>query len=135
METPKPKILYVEDTRFLQVIIKENLRESFDIFPVSNGIEALESMAKNNYDAILLDMHMPAVNGYQFLGMIKCTYDLLRDSDREDIRILGSDEAVKKALDGDYKHIPVIVMSTEGNKYKHGIMKLGAYKIITKPYI
>ncbi|PIN86062.1 hypothetical protein COV19_06955 [Candidatus Woesearchaeota archaeon CG10_big_fil_rev_8_21_14_0_10_44_13] len=129
----KPKILYVEDANLMQVIIAENLRLYYQIFPARNGLEALEKMAQEAFDAVLLDINMPELSGYQFLGIIRGTYGLLREDDRKKIEQRGEDY-VKKALQGAYKGMPVIVMSTDGMTNERRIMELGADAIVLKPY-
>ncbi|MEO9894352.1 response regulator [Aurantibacter sp.] len=57
-------ILIVEDNKINQVITKKMLTKkgiTSDI--ASNGHEAVELAGKNQYDAILMDIHMPGISG------------------------------------------------------------------------
>ncbi len=57
-------LLIVEDNKINQVITKKMLTKkemTSDI--ASNGMEAVELAEKNNYDLILMDIHMPGISG------------------------------------------------------------------------
>ncbi len=57
-------LLIVEDNKINQVITKKMLSKkdiTSDI--ASNGTDAIELTKKNNYDAILMDIHMPGISG------------------------------------------------------------------------
>lgn len=59
-------ILLVDDdsvNRLLGKVILEKFNCSFDI--ATNGHEALNRLEKNNYDIVLLDIHMPDINGIE----------------------------------------------------------------------
>lgn len=58
------RILIVEDNKINQVITKKMLEKkgvSCDI--ANNGLEAVAMVRKVNYDAILMDIHMPGISG------------------------------------------------------------------------
>ncbi len=66
------KILIAEDNEFNQ----EFFREIFELLKinaevVSNGMNVLEKLANNNYDAIFLDIHMPVLNGIETAKIIR----------------------------------------------------------------
>jgi CheY-like chemotaxis protein len=58
------KVLVVEDNRINQMITKkmlENKGMSCNI--IDNGEAAIESVRNNTYDLILMDVHLPGING------------------------------------------------------------------------
>ncbi len=60
------RVLLVEDNRINQLVATEMLRKlgcAVDL--ANNGREALELAAKNTYDSILMDCHMPELDGYE----------------------------------------------------------------------
>ncbi len=59
------KILVVEDNRINQKVIMAKLGK-FDIVPdlAENGQVALDKLAQKTYDLILMDCHMPVMDGY-----------------------------------------------------------------------
>ncbi|OWS71898.1 hypothetical protein CBI30_05460 [Polynucleobacter aenigmaticus] len=66
------KILVAEDNRINQQVVAEFLKlsgASVDI--ANNGIEALGLLAKNTYDAILMDVQMPQMGGLEATAQIR----------------------------------------------------------------
>jgi signal transduction histidine kinase/CheY-like chemotaxis protein len=58
------KILIVEDNKINQMIAKKML-ENKDVFCeiIDNGEEAIEAIKSNQYDMVLMDVHLPGING------------------------------------------------------------------------
>ncbi len=57
-------ILIVEDNEFNQEVITGLLAEyGFEITLANNGKEAIERIIQGNYDMVLMDMHMPVMDG------------------------------------------------------------------------
>ena len=68
----KVKILAVEDIDLNQLLIKIMVTDfGFDIDIAANGKIALEYLAKNKYDLILMDLLMPVMNGFEATEMIR----------------------------------------------------------------
>ena len=60
----KPLILAVDDIPVNTTLLKSQLRFSnYDIITASNGKEALEKIASDHPDAVLLDIMMPEMDG------------------------------------------------------------------------
>lgn len=71
------KILIVEDNKINQMITRKILEgKSFDCDIANNGIEALAKIKETEYDLVLMDIHMPGMDGKQ------CTREV-RKFDRE----------------------------------------------------
>jgi two-component system, NarL family, sensor histidine kinase EvgS len=82
----KSRILIVDDSIFIRDLIKSFYDEyGFDLIEAVNGREAVEMARSCIPDLILLDIHMPVMDGY------------------ESAVILKNDEAVK--------HIPILVVT------------------------
>jgi DNA-binding NtrC family response regulator len=105
--TALPKILLVDDEeRFRTNLAKMLTAEGFEVTAVGSGLDALEELDLHAYDVILLDMRMPAMDGFTTLAAIK-----VRHPDPEVI-ILTGHASVDAAAE---------------------IIRLGAYEFLLKP--
>lgn len=60
------RILLVEDTLINQTVAKAFLLKlGYQITVVNNGLEALEIIANQDFDLILMDIHMPVMDGFE----------------------------------------------------------------------
>ena len=67
-----PKILLVDDEeRFRNNLKKMLTAEGFEVSAAASGEAALEELARQPYDVILLDMRMPGMDGLATLTAIK----------------------------------------------------------------
>ena len=65
-------ILVVEDTYLNQVVIAKFLNLSgLTVDIANNGNEALDMLTKNHYDVVLMDIHMPVMNGIEATEKIR----------------------------------------------------------------
>lgn len=60
------RVLVAEDNAFNQMFISKML-ENFgaSTILVNNGLEALVALEKNHFDIVLMDLHMPTMDGYE----------------------------------------------------------------------
>ena len=66
------KILLVDDDPKILLLEKTILNQSgFSVETASDGLEALEKLKKSSYDAIVLDILMPRMDGYETAKEIK----------------------------------------------------------------
>ena len=66
------KVLVVEDNIINQQVVTEFLRLSGILVSVANnGVEALELLAQNDFAAVLMDMHMPVMDGFETTKQIR----------------------------------------------------------------
>ena len=83
MASKKRMVLIVDDERCILEVIGYALGEKgFTIESAANGIEALEKIARNKPDIIILDFAMPQMDGLQVCKQLK-TYP-----DTQDIPII-----------------------------------------------
>ncbi len=94
------KILIVEDERPLSHALEIKLKsQGFNTTVVINGQEALDEMAKNEYDMVLLDLIMPIMDGFGVLEEMQnkkikipviVLSNLGQDEDRAKTKALGA---------------------------------------------
>jgi len=95
--TDRPIVLVADDDRSVRSLLKVALeREGFEIILAANGREALDLLQLHDVAVVLLDVHMPVLDGLQTLGEIRAKADartpaiiLVTGSDVESDRIRG----------------------------------------------
>ncbi len=65
------KVLIVEDDKILSETIKQCLKDKFDIEQAYDGYDGYVYAKGNIYDAIILDIMMPEMNGYEVLQKLR----------------------------------------------------------------
>ncbi len=103
------RLLIVEDDPFNRDLLFSlfNQLSNMEIFEAANGLEALQVLQKEDIDIILLDIHMPAMNGFE-------TLKALRNMPK-------------------YSFTPVIIITSNENEMKKSY-ELGADDFISKPF-
>lgn len=104
------KIITVDDSPSVRKMVEFSLKsKGYAMGSAGDGIEALELMRQEPFDAVILDVNMPRMNGLEFLENIK------------------NDENLAA--------IPVIMLTTEGqDEDRDKAMALGATAYIVKPF-
>ena len=75
------KLLVADDSISFRELISKDLSDwgyQFDI--VENGIEALLSLSRTEYQALILDIDMPELNGLELAEVISCSKNSLSNS-------------------------------------------------------
>jgi class 3 adenylate cyclase len=69
------KVLLVDDSRLIRMGLKRSLEEIGvkDIVEASDGREAIETLVREHFDLMLLDMEMPEMNGMEVLAVLRDT--------------------------------------------------------------
>ena len=103
------KILVVDDEDINRLMLGNIVSRDYDVVYAANGQEALDRIKEENgsLSLVLLDLLMPVMDGFTFLGKIK-EDDMTKD-------------------------LPVIVLTSEGDAEVDSI-HLGAMDFISKPY-
>ncbi len=71
-QTEQKKILVAEDVVINQIIVKQTLEEwGHEVVIVPNGLEAVDQLKLQDFDLILMDIHMPEMDGYEATQMIR----------------------------------------------------------------
>jgi len=108
----KVKVLIADDYEFNQILAGEILKSfgiEFDI--CDDGEKAVEFALKNNYDAILMDVNMPILNGIEATQILKNTHHLKTPiialtanaiaGDKEKFLEAGMDDYISKPIEID----------------------------------
>ena len=103
------KILLADDEPQLALAIKIRLQSrGYQVTTASDGRQALDAIAKERPDLVLLDVLMPVMDGYQL-------YHLLKEQPRT-------------------KHVPVIMVTGGGDLPDQALgLEAPAYNYVTKP--
>jgi DNA-binding NtrC family response regulator len=65
---PRPLLLLVDDDAQIRQLLSEvGAREGFEVLEAADGAIAIEMMQRRHMDLVLLDLHMPRVNGLDVL--------------------------------------------------------------------
>jgi signal transduction histidine kinase/CheY-like chemotaxis protein len=71
-KAPRAQLLVVDDSPFQRDFISASLREAgFEVTTADNGVEALNRLYERRPDAIVSDVMMPELSGYQFCRIVK----------------------------------------------------------------
>ncbi len=102
--------MIVEDQKINRTILRYMIQKDYDVLEAENGAEAWKILEQKNEEiiAILLDIVMPVMDGYEFLRKIK-----------------GSS----------WDSIPIIAMTGDNDiSTEERTLELGAWDFIIKPY-
>jgi two-component system chemotaxis response regulator CheY len=103
-------VLTIDDSPSVRKLVEFALKlKGFEVDSAEDGQEGLERMREERFDAIVLDVNMPRMDGLEFLRRIRA--------------------------DQLYASIPVIMLTTEGQERdKDKAIELGATAYIVKPF-
>lgn len=104
------KVLVVEDIALNQLLMKTLLDEfGFECDIAKNGKLAIEKLRKKSYDIILMDLHMPEMNGFEtteyirnelnsHIPIIALTADVTT-ADLKKCKVVGMNDYISKPID------------------------------------
>lgn len=82
----KIKVLLAEDNKINQILVQKVLSKfNFDCITVDNGSLAVDAVAHEKFDIVLMDIMMPIMNGYEASSMIRN----LKDKTKKNIPIIA----------------------------------------------
>lgn len=111
------KVLLVEDNKINQMITQkmvENRGMSCTI--IDNGEEAIQLMKNNNYDLVLMDVHLPGINGTEATKQIRLFDNatpiialtaISLDENREQLLSFGMNDVVTKPFDTNHFYLSI----------------------------
>jgi len=102
------KVLLVEDNKINQMITQKMLeKRGISCNIIDNGEDAIEDVKINNYDLILMDVHLPGINGTEATS---------------EIRKFNN-------------HIPIVALTAISlNENREMLLSYGMNEVITKPF-
>ena len=108
----KERVLLLDDDAAIQRLVSLLLRQAgMRVDVVGKGNEAIEAIAKQSYDAILLDLMMPHEGGMTVIGHLRETAPQLLD---RVIVLTATPTSVLKTIDGEVAEIVHKPFSPEG---------------------
>ena len=101
------KVLIVDDEKMIRDVLREYVEfEGNEAYEAADGLQAVRMCKDNDYDIILMDVMMPALDGFSAVKEIR-----------------------------KFKDIPVIMLSARGEEYdKLFGFEVGADDYVTKPF-
>lgn len=70
-DVKKKKILIADDSSIILNFIEKNISNDYQAIKVNNGKDAIEMINNDDIYALLLDLNMPGLNGFQVLDLLK----------------------------------------------------------------
>ena len=108
-KTDKPLLVLAEDNPDVQRLIQDVLQPHYQVLVCKDGLEALEKTKRNIPDAIVTDIMMPKLDGYEFCQQVK--------------------------TDAATSHIPVIMLTARADQEdKMKGLETGADAYLQKPF-
>ncbi len=106
------RVLLVDDNAVNRQVVRLFMTQMAPkIVEATNGVEALERLAEQPFDIVLLDVHMPVMDGKETIRRIRASGETWKDipvialtadamsGDREKFLALGMDDYVSKPID------------------------------------
>jgi chemosensory pili system protein ChpA (sensor histidine kinase/response regulator) len=106
----KPRVLVVDDSISIRKYVQRFLdRTGYEVEVAPDGMEALNVMGRIKFDAIITDLEMPVMHGYDLIAEMKRNPALM--------------------------NIPVIVLTSRaGEKHRQKAIEMGAQDYLVKPF-
>jgi chemosensory pili system protein ChpA (sensor histidine kinase/response regulator) len=106
----KPRVLVVDDSISIRKYVQRFLdRSGYEVETATDGMNALEVLAKERYEAVVTDLEMPVMHGY----------DLIAEMKRNPV----------------FMNIPIIVLTSRaGEKHRQKAIDMGAQDYLVKPF-
>jgi chemotaxis protein histidine kinase CheA/ActR/RegA family two-component response regulator len=106
----KPRVLVVDDSISIRKYVQRFLdRAGFEVEVAPDGMEALNIMSRMKFDAVITDLEMPVMHGYDLMAEMRKSADLM--------------------------NIPIIVLTSRaGDKHRQKAIEMGARDYLVKPF-
>jgi chemosensory pili system protein ChpA (sensor histidine kinase/response regulator) len=106
----KPRVLVVDDSISIRKYVQRFLdRTGYEVEVAPDGMEALNVMGRLKFDAVITDLEMPVMHGYDLIAEMKRNPALV--------------------------NVPVIVLTSRaGEKHRQKAIEMGAQDYLVKPF-
>ncbi|MFI5177563.1 MAG: ATPase, T2SS/T4P/T4SS family [Vicinamibacterales bacterium] len=106
----KPRVLVTDDEPITRMLVKLLLeREHFEVLEASDGQQAVDTAVRERPDLLLIDLHMPRMDGYEAIKRL-----------RRDLTLAT---------------LPIVVLTAEeGPGVEQRVLELGADDYLLKPF-
>ncbi len=106
----KPKVLVVDDSISIRKYVQRFLdRSGYEVEVAPDGMAALNIMGRMKFDAVVTDLEMPVMHGYDLMSEMKKSPEL--------------------------RNIPIIVLTSRaGEKHRQKALEMGAQDYLVKPF-
>jgi chemosensory pili system protein ChpA (sensor histidine kinase/response regulator) len=106
----KPRVLVVDDSISIRKYVQRFLdRSGYEVEVAPDGMQALDTMGKVKFDAVITDLEMPVMHGYDLIAEMKRNPALM--------------------------NLPVIVLTSRaGEKHRQKALEMGAQDYLVKPF-
>lgn len=106
----KPRVLVVDDSISIRKYVQRFLdRTGYEVEVAPDGMEALNVMGRIKFDAVITDLEMPVMHGYDLMAEMRKSPEFM--------------------------NIPVIVLTSRaGEKHRQKAMEMGAQGYLVKPF-
>ena len=103
-------IMVVDDSVSIRQVVSRLMEaQGWKVYTAKDGLDALEKLRERRPNLILLDIEMPRMNGYEFLGNFRAQ--------------------------SEYKDIPVVMLTSRtAEKHREKAITLGAKGFVAKPF-
>jgi two-component system chemotaxis response regulator CheY len=103
-------ILIADDSSTIRQLVSYSFKKAgYNIIEAIDGMDALEKLAKNQVDLLLIDLNMPKMNGFKLA---------------KEVRTIGK-----------YKYVPILILTTESQlSSKEEGKAIGVTGWIVKPF-
>src|SRR2546422_1548200 len=131
-DTPPPRILMVDDDPINQRVAVNLLRRrGWEALAVANGKEALDVLARQSFDLILMDLQMPEMDGFQ-------TASVIRQNEAQKPPGTSTREtttALRQGAARNSGHLPIIALTTTSQPgTREKCFEVGMDDYLTKPF-
>lgn len=97
---PQANILIADDGLVMRTVISRKLEEkAYKVTTAANGQEALDAIDKDTFDLVILDIHMPVMDGLETLRLLRQRFTatalpiIMATSKDEDEDVIGCFDA------------------------------------------
>jgi two-component system cell cycle response regulator DivK len=106
------KILIVEDVEYNRDLLVQLLEEEYEVVTAADGAAGIDAAARHRPDAILMDLSLPGIDGWEATRRLKARPDTAAipvialtahamQGDEERARACGCDDYLTKPIDED----------------------------------